>query len=424
MSINMSKTKDILILSNGPGEITTWVHPVVKALREQLKNNNENVRISVILSPCPHRMGTEKAILESFKEIDRVQNSDHFFDFLLWGKTQENWDWAEQGVVVFLGGDQFFPLIIGQRLGYQTVIYGEWDARWYQWINFFGVMKPEIINKIPEKYHHKFKVVGDLMADISINNYEQNLGDQEREIIGILPGSKPAKLAQGVPLMLSIAQKIKESRPQTDFILPVAPTLNLEELAQWADPNYNKLTKIFDQISAKLIKIDQKYYLETNNHLKIELIREFPAYHYLKKCQICITTVGANTAQLGALAIPMIVVLPTQQLEAMRAWDGLPGLLVNLPLVGTIFAKIINWIVVQYIIKNKRLYAWPNIWAKREIVPELIGKLQASEVAQQVLNYLENPENLIEIRVNLSKVRGEKGAATKFAQLIIQALTI
>jgi len=27
---------DILILSNGPGEVTTWVRPVVKALREQL----------------------------------------------------------------------------------------------------------------------------------------------------------------------------------------------------------------------------------------------------------------------------------------------------------------------------------------------------------------------------------------------------
>ncbi|MHC5822158.1 MAG: lipid-A-disaccharide synthase, partial [Nostoc sp.] len=41
---------DILILSNGPGEVTTWVRPVVKALRQELGNDPTVVRISVILS--------------------------------------------------------------------------------------------------------------------------------------------------------------------------------------------------------------------------------------------------------------------------------------------------------------------------------------------------------------------------------------
>ncbi len=418
----MSKSKDILILANGPGEITTWVHPVVKALREELKEKNEQVRISVILSPCPHSMGTEKEILTSFKEIDRVQNADHFFDFLLWGKTQENWDWYEEGVVIFLGGDQIFPLIIGKKLGYKTVIYGEWEARWYQWLDYFGVTKPDIINKIPEKYHHKFTVVGDLMADITINNNQENKEDQEVEIIGILPGSKPAKLAQGVPLMLSIAEKIKNYRPQTRFILPVAPTLNIEELAKWADPHYNKIIEKFDQISAKLVKINNNYYLETTHNLRVELITKFPPYHELIKSKICLTTVGANTAQLGSLGIPMIVLLPTQQLDAMRSWDGLPGLLANLPLIGTIFAKIINWFVLQYVIKNKKLYAWPNIYAHQEIVPELVGNLQADPIAKQVLDYLENPQKLTEIRQNLLKIRGESGAGQKFANLILKAL--
>ena len=38
---------DIVILTNGPGEVATWVRPVVKALREQLRENR--LRISVIL---------------------------------------------------------------------------------------------------------------------------------------------------------------------------------------------------------------------------------------------------------------------------------------------------------------------------------------------------------------------------------------
>ena len=41
---------DVLILANGPGEVTTWVRPVVRALRKQLGS----IRISIVLSPCPH----------------------------------------------------------------------------------------------------------------------------------------------------------------------------------------------------------------------------------------------------------------------------------------------------------------------------------------------------------------------------------
>jgi len=141
---------DILILSNGPGEVTTWVRPVVKALRQQLGCDRTFVRISVILSPCPNATGKEAQIVQSYPEVDRVQGAEHFFPFLLWGKTAENWDWRDRGVVVFLGGDQFFPVVIGSRLGYRTVVYAEWDARWHRWIDRFGVMKP-ILSPKPRK---------------------------------------------------------------------------------------------------------------------------------------------------------------------------------------------------------------------------------------------------------------------------------
>ena len=60
----------------------------------------------------------------------------------------------------------FFTLLIGKRLGYRTVVYAEWDARWYRWLDHFVAMKSEVITKVPQQYHHKFTVVGDLMADV------------------------------------------------------------------------------------------------------------------------------------------------------------------------------------------------------------------------------------------------------------------
>ncbi len=434
----MTKPVDILILSNGPGEVTTWVRPVVKALRQELGDDPTVVRISVVLSPCPNASGKEAAIALSYPEVDRVQSAEHFWRFLLWGKTAENWDWRDRGVVVFLGGDQIFPVVIGKKLGYRTVVYAEWDARWHNLIDRFGIMQGKVAEKVSPKFAHKFTVVGDLMLDVSegrdlgardIDARDLDARDLDardldamnrvstREIIGLLPGSKAAKLAQGVPLSLAIAEYIHAKRPQTRFVIPVAPTLDLHTLASFADSEKNPFVKIFNSFSASLVESEHPV-LKTETGLCLELCRENPAHKLLSQCTICLTTVGANTAELGALAVPMIVLIPTQQLDAMRSWDGLPGLLANLPGVGSSFAKVINWLVLR----NKGLLAWPNIWAQEEIVPELVGKLQPSELAEMVLDFLDHPEKLAAIREKLRSVRGESGAAQKLASLVTDVL--
>ncbi|MBD2677650.1 MULTISPECIES: lipid-A-disaccharide synthase [Nostoc] len=412
---------DILILSNGPGEVTTWVRPVVKALRQQLGDDRSVVRISVVLSPCPNATGKEAAIALSYPEVDRVQPAEHFSQFLLWGKTFENWEWRSRGVVVFLGGDQIFPVIIGKKLGYRTVVYAEWEARWHNLIDRFGVMKPQVAARVAPKYAHKFTVVGDLMLEAQGSCTNAINGVSTAEIIGILPGSKAAKLTQGIPLMLAIAEYIHANRPQTKFVLPVAPTVDLQTLASFGDSQKNPFVETFGLSSVSLIIPEDgksKASLKTQTGLTLELWQENPAYDLLSQCCICLTTVGANTAELGALGVPMIVLLPTQQLDAMRSWDGLPGLLANLPGVGSTFAKVINWVFLR----RKGLLAWPNIWAQEEIVPELVGKLQPSEVGDMVLDFLAHPEKLDGIRHKLRQVRGESGAAQKIAQIVNEVI--
>jgi lipid-A-disaccharide synthase len=418
---------DILILSNGPGELATWVRPAVQALRQQLGKAGTQARISVVLSPCPHATGKEAQIARSYPEVDRVQGSEHFFPFLLSGKTAENWDWYETGVVLFLGGDQFFTVVIGKRLKYRTVIYAEWDARWYRWIDKFAAMKPEVFAKIPQKYANKFTVVGDLIAEVARsqeepgNAYPEEESRTKIELIGLLPGSKAAKLALGVPLCLSIAQSIHRIRPQTRFVIPVAPTLDVQTLAGFADPKQNPCLHLFENASAEL-HLTERSFLQTANKLQVELWTETPAYDLLSECSLCLTTVGANTAELGSLAVPMIVLIPTQQLDAMKAWDGLPGLLANLPLVGSVFATAINWLIWQ--LGKGKLYAWPNIWAQEEIVPELIGKLEPDAVAQLAIDYLSHPDKLAQMGDRLRAVRGESGAAKKIAELVCEEIEV
>ncbi len=406
---------DIIILSNGPGEVTTWVRPTVKALRAKLGNDRSTIRISVILSPCPNASGKEVQILESYPEVDRVQAASHFTNFLLWGKTAETWDWSKHGVVIFLGGDQLFPVIIGKRLGYQTVIYAEWQARWHSLVDRFAVMNDRVLGKVAPEHRAKFTIVGDLMVESQ--SEISNSTNSDEILIGILPGSKAAKLGMGLPLMLAIAEYIQVAYPDAKFTIPVAPTIDVETLASYGDPERNPVIALVNGATATLEQDEAMPYLKTAKGMRVELHTEFPAYDRLSECTLCLTTIGANTAELGALGVPMIVLIAMQQLDAMRAWDGTLGILVNLPLLGTPIAKIVNTIAYRAL-GNKKL-AWPNMWADgREIVPELVGYLEAKTVAEFAIDYLQHPEKLAEMRSNLRQIRGESGAAEKLAGIV------
>jgi hypothetical protein len=400
---------DILILSNGPGEVTTWVRPVVAALGERF--SPDEARISVILSPCPNSGGGEAEIALAYEGVDRVQASPHFWNFLLWGKTADNWDWYPQGIVIFLGGDQIFPVAIGRRLGYKTLIYAEWEARWLSLVDRFAVMNDGALQKVPAKYLPKISVVGDLMIEVEA----QQPASAPSNLIGILPGSKAQKLQMGLPYMLAIAEILKKAKPELEFVLPVAPSITVEYIAQFGDRVLNPIVDLVGGTTATLHP-GEKAYLETASGLEVPLYTDFPAYDPLSQCVLCLTTIGANTAELAALGVPMIVMLPIYQLDAMRCWDGIPGILARLPVVGSPIATAINWLAFKQL-KGRKL-AWPNIWAGKEIVPELIGYFTVQEIAAVAIDHLDHPEKLAAMRANFSAVRGKPGAAKKIVDIV------
>jgi lipid-A-disaccharide synthase len=246
----------------------------------------------------------------------------------------------------------------------------------------------------------------------------------DTELIGLMPGSKKDKLSIGLPFLLGTAEAIHARRPEARFVIPVAPMLSLPQLAQFADAEHNPDIHLFaGAATATLIDADSPLpRLRTTKGVEVILWTTQPAYGLLSQFRLCLTTVGANTAELGSLGIPMMVLLPTQKLEAMKSWDGIPGLLANLPLVGNTFARGINRLVIQQVYKKGRLFAWPNIWARGEIVPELVGRLQPAQVARQAVDYLEHPAKLEAMTQNLRAVRGETGAAAQLADMVLEEL--
>ena len=80
-------------------------------------------------------------------------------------------------------------------------------------------------------------------------------------------------------------------------------------------------------------------------------------------------------------------------------------------------------IINRLVLKQGKLFAWPNIWAKQEIVPELVGELKAEDIGNLVLNYLDHPEKLEAMRQRLRQVRGNPGATQKLANIVIELLS-
>lgn len=420
----MPETFDALILSNGPGELATWVRPVVA----EIKARHPEARVSVVLAPCSNASGQEAQFAQSMAGVDRVQSAKHYRKFLLTGKTAEAWDWHPKGITVFLGGDQGFSALISRRLGYPIVVYAELQARWPQFINRYG-LKAETVrdskSSHKERFKGQFKVIGDLMAD------GVRVGAQDRDqvekvldlkpgqpLIGLMPGSKAMKLSQGIPMIMGTAEYMQSINPDLRFVIPVAPTTSLEYLASFGNPQSADIEATFGT-SATLVRDGSEAKLVTPKGTAVHLWTQSPAYELLSRCTVCITTIGANTAELGFLGIPMVVCLPSNRLDAMRAWDGLPGLLVNLPGVGTLAAKAIN----GYMERRLGLLAWPNMRAQEELVPELRGLLTPQIIGDTALELLADAPRRKEMSSRLKTVMGLPGAAKGLLDLVDEVLS-
>ena len=417
------KSVAVVIISNGPGELTTWVKPVLNNLNKELltlKSKKQiNFYLRLILVPCPNANGNEHEIAKQWSGLDFVTPAKIFWRFLL--NPHSFTQWPDRGIVIFLGGDQLWSVLLAKRLGYKCITYAEWVARWPKWNSSIAAMNKKVKTKLPKRYQKKCKIIGDLMADIEKTD-KYSLTIKKEKWIAILPGSKKAKLSIGIPFFLEVADHISSSRNDIKLMIPVAPTVNIKDFLHYQS-NINPIAKNYSS-KIKFIKELKKsifqYVLKTENNTKIYLLASGPTYPILKQCELAITTVGANTAELAAINLPMIVVLPTQHLSLMTAWEGIFGIIGKIPILN----KIISLSIKTWYLNNKKFFSWPNIKSKKLIVPERIGKFTPKEIAHEVLFLLKNKKLLQYQKDELRRERGKKGAVQKLTKLIIDSINL
>ena len=84
----MQKTSiAVVIISNGPGELSTWVRPIVDNLNKindsSKINDRLNFTINLVLVPCPNATGREYEVAKSWKKFALVTKARTFWKLLI-----------------------------------------------------------------------------------------------------------------------------------------------------------------------------------------------------------------------------------------------------------------------------------------------------------------------------------------------------
>jgi len=187
--------------------------------------------------------------------------------------------------------------------------------------------------------------------------------------IGLLPGSRMNEVKRHLPPMIEAIPLIAKQINPVQFIIPVAPGLDLGEVQN-------------------LVGSKRKNMRVVENNI----------YDVMRISDIVIVASGTATIEAAIMGAPMIVVYRVSPLTY---------------LLGKMLIKVKNIGMV-------------NIIAGKTVVPELIQKdVTPEKITSAVVQILENPSKQEEIKKELSNLKekiGNPGASFRAAQIIISLL--
>jgi len=193
--------------------------------------------------------------------------------------------------------------------------------------------------------------------------------DPAKRTVGLFPGSRRGEIKRLLPIILESAKIIKQTHPDTQFILPIASSLSRE-----------LLQPCLDAVDVEVILVDGQ------------------GYDVAQSCDAIITASGTATLEIAMLGIPMAITYKV-------AW--------------------LTWAIVHRMIKIPHI-GLANIVAGEEVAREFVQR-QAKPVAiaTEIRHILDDAEYAAEMKTKLAQVKeqlGEGGGSEKLARLAIEML--
>lgn len=349
----------LLIQANSPGEIANWAIPFAKLFRIEVPDST----IILVITPCQYRSKNEKEVALKSQAFDQVYNPKETFKLLF------SWPWLKKkyakGAVLSLGGDPFYSKLFGFKYRLPVFVYTERKK-------FKSFFIKDVFSKkeIGDLMFEKIKQIKNSLDRNSILKKYQ-LPDQKYCLF--FAGSRPQHFKALVPYYAEAAQIIKAKHKDFNVILQISPFITDELLAE----------------VKKEVNLDAFIVLKGDS---LELMHI---------SSLLLTIPSTSTSEAMYLGLPMVVILPTNRPDLI-IFDGLLGLIGNLPILGFILKKIVITILAR--VAKNRFFALPNMIAQKEIVPEIKGDLHTPFVAGKLENLFYDEAALQKIKTGLAAI--------------------
>ncbi len=383
----------ITLLSNSPGEVTTFVRPVAT----ELAARHPDWQREIALVPCPYATGAEAEVVRGWGLADRVLSP--WQTGMRWLQGQR----GEAGAVCFLGGDPWHALIWKRRFGVPAIAYFPEPSSWQdsQWLGGFD----RIVLGYPDPAKAsdpRFCFAGDLRVDAVRARLEGYCRPHEEVTLALFPGSRWIHLKACLAPFLHVVDKLHGRNPRTRFLLSVSPFVNRSQLTDAAlRPMPLGLARSRGRVEGDL--------LHTEGGATVDLIWGDP-YRAIAQCDLALSLPGTNTAELAIAGKPAVIPI-TDRVPV--GGGGLLGLLDRLPGFGKLKVYLKHR---KY--RRLKFLALPNQLAGRMVMPELFIRDDLSDLFDFLAQLLENAAELSRIGNEAREVMGPPGAAERFVHTV------
>lgn len=392
----------IVVTVNGPGEVSSWLHPMALAIKQRMPS----ARICVATVPCVFSAGSELAVVKSLPYVDVSMSVDETMDLVWRNKRPAGLSRGAPGAVIHLGGDTIFSVLLSRRLRQPLLGYVERPPA-LSW--FFDKVFYSGFEKLP-RAEMNVDVIGEMMVDAArLRCPDRRPSRNGGFVVGLYPGSRDYLARYMLPFYAAVAELVAERVPGVEWKLAKSDFLSADFLR--ALPAMDDDGPI-DAVALEWREEGDRRFLVTPRGLRIEVATPGAV---AARANVALTLPGTNTAELSALGIPMIVTVPTHQAER-APMPGLAGHLGRIPVLG----KYIKRGFGHLILRRLKFMSHPNRRTNRMLVPEMIGPITARQVADELVRVLGSDTRALEDE--LRATMGQPGASQRLVSAIAEFL--